>query len=88
VCSACDRESEATLVSHLMADQNLLSRAPPCFERHVKQFISVAFAIHTGNPTICIHRMHYIKQLKKLMELIEIWIYIYVIKVYNELLID
>jgi hypothetical protein len=28
-----------------MGDQNLLSRAPPCFGRHVKPLVPVAFAI-------------------------------------------
>jgi hypothetical protein len=28
-----------------MGDQNLLSQAPPCFGRHVKPLVSVAFAI-------------------------------------------
>jgi hypothetical protein len=30
---------------HGMGDQNLLSRAPPCFGRHVKPLVPVAFAI-------------------------------------------
>jgi hypothetical protein len=33
------------LVSHRMGDQNLLSRAPPCFERHVKLLVPAAFAV-------------------------------------------
>jgi hypothetical protein len=35
VSVACERGRQATLVkiSHQMGDQNLLSRAPPCFER-------------------------------------------------------
>jgi hypothetical protein len=32
-------------VSHLMGDQNLLSRAPPCFGRHVKLLVPAAFAL-------------------------------------------
>jgi hypothetical protein len=28
-----------------MGDQNLLSRAPPCFRRHVKPLVSAAFAV-------------------------------------------
>jgi hypothetical protein len=38
VRSACDRGSKApvSMTSHRMGDQNLLSRAPPCFGRHVK----------------------------------------------------
>jgi hypothetical protein len=47
VCSTSDRESEATLVevSHWMGDQNLLSRAPTCFGRHVKLLVPPAFAV-------------------------------------------
>jgi hypothetical protein len=46
VRSASDRESYATFVevSHWMADQNLLSRTPPCFGRHVKLLVA-AFAV-------------------------------------------
>jgi hypothetical protein len=47
VRSACDRGSLAMFVkvNHRMNDQNLLSRAPPCFGRHVKLLVSAAFAI-------------------------------------------
>jgi hypothetical protein len=34
-----------------MGDQNLLSRAPPCFGRHVKLLVSTVFAVvstHSG----------------------------------------
>jgi hypothetical protein len=37
------------MASHRMGDQNLLSRAPPCFGRHVKPLVPVAFAI-VSNP--------------------------------------
>jgi hypothetical protein len=33
------------MVSHRVGDQNLLSRAPPCFGRHVKPLVLVAFAV-------------------------------------------
>jgi hypothetical protein len=39
VCSASDRGS------HRISDQNLLSRAPPCFGRQVKPLVSVALAV-------------------------------------------
>jgi hypothetical protein len=47
VRSACDRGSSATFskVSHRMGDQNLLSRAPPYFGRHVKPLVPAAFAV-------------------------------------------
>jgi hypothetical protein len=47
VRSACDRGSKAPVskASLRMRDQNLLSRAPPCFGTHVKPLVSVAFAI-------------------------------------------
>jgi hypothetical protein len=47
VRSAYDRVSSATfsMVSHKMGGQNLLSRASPCFGRHVKPLIPVAFAV-------------------------------------------
>jgi hypothetical protein len=32
-------------VSHGMGDQNLLSRAPPCFGRHVKPLVPAPFAV-------------------------------------------
>jgi hypothetical protein len=32
-------------VSHWMGDQILLSRAPPCFGRHVKLLVLAAFAV-------------------------------------------
>jgi hypothetical protein len=46
VRSTCDRGSAAKflMVSHRMGDQNLLSRAPPCFGTHVKPLVPVAFA--------------------------------------------
>jgi hypothetical protein len=46
VRSASDSESYATFVelSHWI-DQNLLSRAPPGFERHVKLLVPAAFAL-------------------------------------------
>jgi hypothetical protein len=34
-----------SMASHRMGDLNLLSRAPPCFGRHVKPLVPVAFAI-------------------------------------------
>jgi hypothetical protein len=37
-------------VSHRMGDQNLLSRAPPCFRRHVKLLVSAAFAVVSSTP--------------------------------------
>jgi hypothetical protein len=46
VRSACDRGSlMVSMASHGTGDQNLLSQAPPCFERHVKPLVPVAFAI-------------------------------------------
>jgi hypothetical protein len=33
------------LVGHQMRDQNFLSRAPPCFGRHVKPVVPAAFAV-------------------------------------------
>jgi hypothetical protein len=47
VRSACDRASLAPLsmASLRKGDQNLLSRAPPCFGRHVKPLVPVAFAV-------------------------------------------
>jgi hypothetical protein len=44
---ASERESLATIVdvSHWMVDQNILSRAPPCFGRHVKLLVPAAFAV-------------------------------------------
>jgi hypothetical protein len=44
---ACDRGSSApvSMASLRMGDQNLLSRASPCFGRHVKPLVPVAFAI-------------------------------------------
>jgi hypothetical protein len=47
VRSATDRGSYATSleVSHQMGDQNLLSRAPPCFGRHVKLLVRATFAV-------------------------------------------
>jgi hypothetical protein len=47
VRSASERESLATIVevSHCMGDQNLLSRAPPCFGRHVKLLVPAVFAV-------------------------------------------
>jgi hypothetical protein len=49
VRSACDRGRLATfsIVSHRMDDQNLLSRAPTCFGRHVKLLVPVAFVVST-----------------------------------------
>jgi hypothetical protein len=35
-----------------MGDQNLLSRAPPCFGRHVKQLVSAAFAVVIPTPVL------------------------------------
>jgi hypothetical protein len=36
---------------HLMGDQNLLSRAPPFFERHVKLLVPAAFStLAPANP--------------------------------------
>jgi hypothetical protein len=45
--SACDRGSYApvSMANHRKGDQNLLSRAPPCFGRHVKPLVPVAIAI-------------------------------------------
>jgi hypothetical protein len=53
VRSALDRGSQAMFskVSHSMGDQNLLSRASPCFGRHAKPLVPVAFvvvSIHSG----------------------------------------
>jgi hypothetical protein len=47
VRSACDLGSEATfsMIRHEMGDHNLLSRAPPCFGRHVKLLVPAAFAV-------------------------------------------
>jgi hypothetical protein len=47
VRSACDRRSQApvSMASYRVGDQSLLSRAPPCFGRHVKPLIPDAFAI-------------------------------------------
>jgi hypothetical protein len=44
---AYDRGSEATfsMVSHRMGVQNFLSRAPPCFGRHVRLLVPAAFAV-------------------------------------------
>jgi hypothetical protein len=49
--TACDSGSLSTFAkaSHRMGDQNLLSQAPPCFGRHVKPWVSAAFA------TVCTH---------------------------------
>jgi hypothetical protein len=46
VRSACEHGSYATFVkvSYQMGDQNLLSRTPPCFERHVKLLVLAALA--------------------------------------------
>jgi hypothetical protein len=54
VRSASDRENLVTFVdvSHWMGDQNLLSRAPPCFGRHVKQLVPAAFAIVSIHSSI------------------------------------
>jgi hypothetical protein len=39
------RKLSNVLDSHRMGDQNLLSRAPPCFVRHVKPLVPVTFAV-------------------------------------------
>jgi hypothetical protein len=53
VRSACDRGSAATFVkvSHRMGDQNLLSRAPPCFGRHGKLLVPAAFAVVSNHSS-------------------------------------
>jgi hypothetical protein len=53
VRSACDRGSKApvSMASLRMGDQNLLSRATPCFERHIKPLVPVAFAIVSTHGT-------------------------------------
>jgi hypothetical protein len=33
------------IVSHRRGDQNLLSRAPPCFEKQVKPLVPAAFVV-------------------------------------------
>jgi hypothetical protein len=38
------------MASLKMGDQNLLSRAPPCFGRDVKPLVPVAFAIVSTHP--------------------------------------
>jgi hypothetical protein len=47
VRSACDRGSYApvSMASLRMGDQNLLSRVPLCFGRHVKPLVPAAFAV-------------------------------------------
>jgi hypothetical protein len=47
VRSACDYGNYATVakVSHGMGDQDLLSRAPPCFGRQIKLLVPAAFAV-------------------------------------------
>jgi hypothetical protein len=39
------RKLSNVLNGHRMSDQNLLSRTPPCFGRHVKPLVPVAFAV-------------------------------------------
>jgi hypothetical protein len=34
-----------SMVSHRMGNQNVLTRAPPCFGRYVKPFVPTAFAV-------------------------------------------
>jgi hypothetical protein len=41
---AIDDAKQLSMVNHKMGDQNLLFRAPPCFGRHVKPLVTVAFA--------------------------------------------
>jgi hypothetical protein len=53
VRSACDCGSQATvsIVSHRMGDQKLLSRALPCFGRHVKPLVpAVLQSLTPTNP--------------------------------------
>jgi hypothetical protein len=53
VRSACDRGSQApvSMASHRMGDQNILSRAPPCFGRHVKLLVPAAFAVVSSHSS-------------------------------------
>jgi hypothetical protein len=39
------RAMRNVLNGYRMGDQNLISRAPPCFRRHIKPLVPVAFAI-------------------------------------------
>jgi hypothetical protein len=41
-----------SMVSHRIGDQNLLSRAPPCFGRHVKPLVPDAFAVDSTHILI------------------------------------
>jgi hypothetical protein len=41
-----------------MGDQNLLSGAPPCFGRHVKLLVPVAFAIVSSHSSFKEGRRH------------------------------
>jgi hypothetical protein len=48
--SMCDRRTKAMFTKTSqrmtkMGDQNLLSRAPPCFGKHVKPLIPATFAV-------------------------------------------
>jgi hypothetical protein len=45
------RKLNNVLKGHRMGDQNLLSRVPPCFGRHVKPLIPVAFALVSTHST-------------------------------------
>jgi hypothetical protein len=43
--SVRSRKLSIVEVSHWIGDQNLLSRAPPCFGRHVKLLVPAAFPV-------------------------------------------
>jgi hypothetical protein len=43
--SAIAETKQRPLGQSSMGDQNLLSQAPPCFERHVQQLVPTAFAV-------------------------------------------
>jgi hypothetical protein len=45
ISSMVDRWLSGQCARRAMGDQNLLSQAPPCFGRHVKPLVPVAFAI-------------------------------------------
>jgi hypothetical protein len=38
-------------INHRLGDQNLLSRAPPCYGRYVKPLVPVAFAVVSTNSS-------------------------------------
>jgi hypothetical protein len=55
VCGHAIAEAKLSKVSHRMGDQNFISLAPPCFGRHVKLLVPVAFAVVA--PTVVSRRV-------------------------------